>query len=308
MWLIIAVIGYAALAAVNILDKFILEKAVSRASVFVFYSSVCVLPILLLAFFGFGHPMNLFDWTITFVAGFSFALALWAMYLAFQRSEVSHAGPLNGAAVAVFVFIFSSLFLSETFDVRTLAAFAFLVAGSLLISREKSSNHRGWHSGMTWAVFSGLLFAVSHVASKYIYTQCGFAGGLIWTRGFFGIFSLLLLFSPAVRAAAKSMFFFGRKKQIESTTQNNSRGKAAAIVVNRTLSVLGVVLIQWAISLGSVTIVNALAGLQYAVIVIGMLALSKFKPNFIKEDYSRSEIIQELFAVLIIGVGLALLI
>ncbi|MFA5128078.1 MAG: EamA family transporter [Patescibacteria group bacterium] len=308
MWLLIAVIGYAALAAVNILDKYILEKAVSRASVFVFYSSVCVLPILLLAFFGFGHPTNLFDWSITFTAGFSFAFALWAMYLAFQRSEVSHAGPLNGAAVAVFVFILSSIFLGETFDARSLFAFGFLVVGSLLISHEKSSNHRGWHAGMTWAVFSGLLFAISHVASKYIYTQCGFVGGLIWTRGFFGIFSLLLLFSPAVRVAAKSMFSFGHNKKIESTAQNSSHGKAAAIAVNRVLSVLGVVLIQWAISLGSVTIVNALAGLQYAVIVIGMLVLSKFLPNFIKEDYGPSEIIQELAAVFVIGIGLALLI
>jgi drug/metabolite transporter (DMT)-like permease len=303
MWLAVAVIGYTALAAVNILDKYILEKAVSKSSVFVFYSSIIVLPILILALFGLNYPANWFDWMMTVVAGFTFALALWAMYLAFQRSEVSHVGPLNGAAVAIFVFCLSFFFLNELFNTQSLVAFGLLVLGCLLISREKSAAHRGWHSGMLLAILSGLLYAVSHVASKYLYDIYGFASGLVWTRGAFGAFGLILLLSPTVRAAAKSMFSF--KKQ---TGESRTKGKAAAIIINRTLAVSGVLLVQWAIALGSVTLVNALAGLQYAVIVIGMMVLSKFKPNFIKEEYSRGEIFQELSAVIIIGVGLALLI
>jgi drug/metabolite transporter (DMT)-like permease len=263
------------------------------------------LPILLVALVTpLNYPTSVLAWTIAVIAGFAFALGLWTMYSAFQRSEVSHAGPLNGAAVAVFVFILSSFFLQETFDARSFAAFGFLVIGSLLVSHEKSSGHRGWHSGMTLAVFSGLFFAVSHVASKYMYDQYGFLSGLVWTRGALGVFGILLLANPTVRSAAKAMFSFKHKQSEPDKTP----GKVTAIIVNRTLAVVGVVLVQWAISLGSVTLVNALAGLQYAVLVIGMLALTKFKPNFIKEDYSRSEIAQELGAVFIIGIGLALLI
>jgi len=303
MWLLVAVIGYVALAAVNILDKYILEKAVSKSSVFVFYSSVIVLPILILALFGLNYPANWFDWMMTVVAGFTFALALWTMYLAFQRSEVSHVGPLNGAAVAIFVFCLSFFFLNESFSTRSLIAFGLLVLGCLLISREKSAAHHGWHSGMILAIVSGLLYAISHVASKYLYDIYGFASGLVWTRGALGVFGLILLVNPAVRAAAKSMFSF---KRIPG--ENKPRGKTAAIIINRTLAVVGVLLVQWAIALGSVTLVNALAGMQYAIIVIGMLALSKFKPNFIKEEYSRGEIWQEVAAVIVIGIGLALLI
>ena len=82
----------------------------------------------------------------------------------------------------------------------------------------------------------------------------------------------------------------------------------ALIVTDKVLGVVAVVLIQYAIAVGSVTLVNALAGVQYAFLVVVVGLLSAFSPRLFKEEYRRGEMAQEAFAVFIIGVGLALLI
>jgi drug/metabolite transporter (DMT)-like permease len=303
MWFFIAIAGYLISALTMVLDKFILEKKITQPLIFVFYASVVVLPIFLFLPFGVTTLSGITDWMLAAVSGVMFALGLWTMYLSFGKSEVSHAGPLIGGVVAVFVLCLSSFFLGEQFSNQFLIAFCFLVAGSFMISHEKSAGKNGWHSGMNWAILSGLLFAVSHVSAKYLYDAYGFFSGLVWSRGALGVFGLFLLFAPSVRAELVKIF---SKRQAEETAPKKTG--ALIIIVNRLSGVIGVLLVQWAIALGSVTIVNALAGLQYALLIIAVFVLSKLFPKILKEEYAKGELIREFAAVLIIGVGMALLI
>ncbi|TAN33094.1 hypothetical protein EPN28_03800 [Patescibacteria group bacterium] len=307
MSITIAAIAYALLAATTILDKFILNKSVPRPAVFVFYSCVFVLPILLLSPFGVHLLRGFGDWLVAVVSGLAFAFGLWAMYIGFKDSEVSHSGPLVGAATAFFVLILSQTFLSEALSTRNLGAIIILIAGSLVISIEKSNNHDGWHGGMAWGVLAGLLFAVSHVAAKYLYEGYGFYSGLVWTRGALGLFALPLLFLPSVRA---DLF----KKKFDLPPHNlplikgERNHRVVLIFTNKTLGVIGGLLIQYAIAIGSVTLVNALAGLQFALLIIAVALLSKFAPRWFKEEYGKKEAIMEALAVILIAAGLAIII
>lgn len=303
MWLLIAVIGYCVSALTMVLDKFILEKKIAQPLIFVFYASIVVLPIFLFLPFGVQALSGILDWSLAGLSGLSFALGLWAMYLCLRTSEVSHAGPLIGGAVAIFVLCLSYLFLGERFSENFFIAFCLLVSGSLLISREKSAISNGWNQGTSWAVLSGLLFAISHVSAKFLYDAYGFFSGLVWTRGALGIFGIILLLSPAVRSEVKRIFSKRQKNDGQP-----AKGNALIIIINRLSGVVGVVLVQWAIALGSVTIVNALAGLQYAILVISVFAMTKFFPKVMKEDYAKGELVKEFMAVVLIGVGFALLI
>ncbi|MFH1292345.1 MAG: EamA family transporter [bacterium] len=299
LYLSIAVVGYIALAIVNIFDKFILTKAVPKPSVFVFYSTALVLPILLLVPFGAGFLSGSFDWIMAMIAGLFFVLALWAMYIGFQQSEVSHAGPLLGAGTAVFVLILGQIFLKEVLSAYQIIGILILIFGCLLISFEHSKKHNGLHMGMLWILLAGLCFAISHVASKYIYDVYEFFTGLVWTRGFMGVFGALLLFSPQVRK-----IFTGRPKK----TNNSNLKQLVLVFSSRSLAILAVILIQYSIAVGSVTIVNALAGVQFAVLIIIIALLSKFAPRLFKENFVRGELIWELVSVLVIAVGLVLVI
>ncbi len=301
MWLFIAIAGYVVLGIVGILDKFILSKSVPKPAVFVFYSSIFILPILLLVPFGVRWIDNTKDWLIAFVAGVTFAGALWTMYKGFLVSEVSHVGPLVGAATPFFVLLLNPFLLSEQITTRAFVAIVFLIIGSLVISFEQSKQHRGWHWGMAWGVAAGLFFALSNIASKYIYDGYGFYSGLVWTRGALGICGILLLFSKNVWGT----IFIKRK-----LTSKLQTGKARLLLVgtDKILGVIGVLLVQFAIATGSVTVVNALNGVQYAALVIMVAVMSKFTPKLFKEQYAPSEIIQEILAIILIAVGLGILI
>ena len=302
MWLGIAILGNIFLAIVNVFDKFILTKSVPKPVVFVFYSTAPLLAVWLLLPFGVENIFGIFDLLMVVIAGFCFALALWAMYIGFQSSEVSHAGPLLGAATPFFVLLLGLTFLHEKLTLLQLVGIFVLIIGSMIISLEKSRKHDGWHKGMLWVVLAGLLFAFSHVASKYIYDIYGFYSGLIWTRGFIGVFGVLLFLSPSVRR----LFNLGKNKRLRAKKEKRLFSQLMLVFSSRTLAVVGVILIQYAIALGSVSIVNAMAGVQFAVLIILVALLSKFWPKLFKESYGKREMALEFMAVLIIALGLIL--
>lgn len=299
MSLFIAIIGYICLAIVSIFDKFILSQAVPKPIVFVFYSTALVLPIFVLIPFGAGYLAYFTDYFLAAVGGVFFGLALWAMYIGFQQSEISHAGPLLGAVTPFFVLILGQLFLQESLTVYQTIGVFILIIGSLLVSVEKSKQHHGWHSGMLWIVLAGLLYAISHVASKYIYDAYGFYSGLVWTRGFMGLFGAILLLS----STARKTLLRSKPKQ---TNHASVLRQFILVFSSRTLAVAAVLLIQYAIAIGSVIIVNALAGIQFAFLIIVIVLLTKFVPRLFKEKFVSGELKSEFLAVAVIAVGLAL--
>lgn len=299
MSLLVAFIGYILAAIVNIFDKFILsEKKVSPA-VFVFYTTIFLLPVLLLVPFGVAFPVSILDWLVALASGVFFGLGLWTMYRAILHSEISHVGPLIGGVVPIAVLFFSNLFLGEYLTNRQLLAISFLIIGTLIVAAEQSKTHHGWHKGIWWGVASGLFFALSHVASKYSYDVYGFYSGLIWTRGALGLVGLFLLFFPTVRQE-----IFSRKKSAIHESRINN---LFVVLSSRILGVTSVLFIQYAISLGSVSVVNALSGVQYACLIILVFLLSRFRPKIFKEFYTRGEIVQEASAIIFIAIGLGLI-
>ncbi|MFH1789517.1 MAG: EamA family transporter [bacterium] len=309
-YLFFAIIGYILLGIVNIFDKFILTKAIKQPLVFVFYSTALVLPIFLFLPFGVLTLESPLHYFIASFAGIFFGLALWAMYKGFQESEVSHGAPLLGASTPFFVLILSVLFLREQLSGQQLVGIIILVIGSVMISFEKSRRHKGLHAGLLYIVLSGFLYAVSHVASKYIYDIYGFYSGLVWTRGFMALFGICLLFIPMVR---REIFCKDNsratKASINELNQKTSRPRQILLVVlSRVLAVVAVVIIQYAIAIGSVTIVNALAGAQFAFIIVTVMLLTKFVPKIFKEKFIVGEFEWEMISVLIIAIGMIVVI
>lgn len=297
MSIVLAIVGYTALGVVALLDKFILSKRVSHPLTYVFYTSIIFLLLFLLLPSGVYFPSDVVTWLVVATSGVFFFLGLWLMYIGVQKSEVSHVGPLMGAAISLSTVILSYIFLGEILAMEKMTAIGLLIIGSLIISFEKSRRHNGWHLGMLFGFLAGLAFAGSQVASKFVYDALGFYSGLILTRAGLGFCGLLLLAVPVVRAEV-----FNRQKM------NEPRRKKGIVIVNLLLGTLAVLLIQYAISLGSVSLVNAFEGLKYAVLIILIALLSKFFPKILKEEYSRWEMLQEILAVILIASGLILLI
>lgn len=297
MWLYFAIIGFALLAVVAILDKFIVSNEQVQPLVYAFYSSVIALPALIFIPFGVERVQTPFGWLIVALTGIACVLSFYGMFRAFSLSKVSHIGPLLGAAVPFCIFILSRFFLAEVLGGRQLIAMTILIIGSLTISLENSPKGFGWQRGIPWAVFAAINFAIFYVGAKYIDGLVGFYSGFIWAYGAAGLASLALLFFPSVRESL-------RKKGPKTAL---TKGKMIVFAADKIISLVATVLIQYAVAAGSVTIVNSLTGMKYAILVVLVALLSRFYPEKFKEDYIPGELVQEFFAVALIAIGVGLL-
>jgi drug/metabolite transporter (DMT)-like permease len=306
MWLTIALIGYAGMAVVSILDKFIISNEKVLPSVFVYYSTIYLLPLNFGLFIIPVLPTFRLE-MISIFSAITFTLGLWTMYRAMQKSEISHIGPFIGGLIPLIILILSQFFLTENISPIQLAGILLLSLGTFVISFQDIGSD--WKSGVMWAVASVLSFSMSHVASKYVYDQIGFSTGLVLIWGFMGVIGvLLLIFVMPVREIV-----FPRKNIIshlaDKFAAHKKKNKSLALVVaDKSLSAVGIFMIQYSVSLGSVTKVYALAGVQYGLLVVLVALLTKFAPKYFNESYEEGEMKKELIAVGIIALGLALLV
>ena len=317
MWLFFALFGYACLAVVSILDKFILSKEKVSPIVFVFYSTVFLFPLAGFIPWLTPLPSPLF-WILVLIGASAFVFSLWTMYLAFQKSEISHSGPLIGALIPLFILVLSGVFLGETILPTQIFGIILLSIGTLTIAIQKKKPHHDFWQTIKFAGASAFLFAVFHVTAKSLYSEFGFSHGFFYLWGTVGVIGLSLLLTRSVRQAIFPALGFFRQRRISLWLRqifnnrifhkNTTKLQVFTITTDKILSALGVFLVQYSISLGSVTKVNALNGFQYGLLIILVAGLSRFWPKAFTEHYQAGEFKQELFAVLIIAVGLVYLV
>lgn len=295
MWYLSAIIGYALLAAVFILDKRILSNELKQPIVYTFYSTVflvlvgaawLVVPLL-------ASPVL---WTLALISGLAFGTALWCLFVALQKSEASHLDPFVGAIITLATLAGAERWLHESLTAKQIIGCAVLAAASFLLAREETAKHRGWHIGYMWGIVSGVLFAVSHLTAKAVYSAADFWPAFVATRFTIGLFGLLLLTAPAVWRTFK-------RKTVRKRAQHHP---VTIVVGTKVLSLVANSAIQHAIALGSVAIVNALAGLQYALMFVGILAFNAWRPGFFREYVSRRELWLESAALLLVMLGVYL--
>jgi len=297
LWFWVVFASQFANAGAQILDKFLLTKKFPRVSVLTFWTAVWNLLGVVFIFWDFVFFPG---WTILILAllsGVFFTIALQFLYSALKTGEASHIGPLVGGIVPIVSFIASYFWLHERLSGFQLFAIGLLVLGTLLISFEKSRKHNGWHIGMVWGIIAGLFFGLSYVLTRGVFLQTTFSTGFVWARigGF--VAALPLLLSPLVRG---DIFVNtkAKKAKLESGL--------IVLIINKTLAVIYFLGMNYALSLASATVVNALAGLQYAIMFLMIYICTKTVPKFFQEQFTRREIAMQVLAILIIISGLAL--
>jgi len=298
-WLIITLIAYLLNAIAAVIDKTMLKKNVLSPISYVF--SIAMLGAVLILFvlpFGFTVP-NLFILIISLIAGAVFTWGLILLFQALQKDEATRTSAMIGGLVPIFVFILAWYVLEEKLTSNQYLAFIFLIVGIFLMALD--FQERIIRKTLWIALPASVLFAVSHVLTKFVYINTDFLSGFVWTRLGAFISILVLLISAKNRAIIKRDFKKNKNQpsKAKSTTFRFLFGQACGGG--------GAILIQYAIFLGSVTLVNALQGAQYGFVFILAALATLFLPKLIKETISREIIFQKILAILIIGIGLYLI-
>lgn len=295
MWLVIVTIGYLLNAISSVVNKSLLNKDIPNPVVYTFYICILGLAVFALAPFGLAWiGFNMF--IISLIAGILFTGALLSMFTALLNDEVSRVIPLIGGLQPVFVFWLAFFFLGERLLNNQVIAFVLVLLGGLLITIRWQKASRQQVKLFFLSLLSALLFALSFVLSKYIFDSTDFISGFIWTRvgSFLGAVVLLL--------------WAVNRKAIFGNVKTAGRTVGLIFILGQVAGALSFIMINWAMAMGSVTLVNALQGLQYVFLFIIVLLLAKRYPEWLKENTRGLVLVQKIIAILLISGGLYLLV
>jgi len=291
-WLFITIGAYLLFALANVGDKLMITKYKTEPIVYAFYVGFLGIGSLVLIPFGVVNPglMQLF-WSL--VGGFSFVFALYAMYKAISHGETSTAITILGGTAPIFTFVMAFLFLHERLSWNQLIAFGFLVTAIIVISWQTKKDPEDISKPLIkWAIIAGFVFAISFVSAKYIYSVQDFISGFFWIR-IGGFITAIVIYLSAHH----------RKLIIKDFKRPKKTNKAKLLFIIQVLGGAGVVGQNYAFSLASATLINALQAVQYAFIFVLVRFLGKSHPE-IKEKFSHKIVVRKTIAIVLIAIGL----
>jgi uncharacterized membrane protein len=298
-WIIIAVLAHFLTALAVIIDKFLLaSKRVGHPSTYAFYTGALSIFTLVLAPWGF-HWMSTKDIALSFISGIIFIYGILFVFKALRDNEASRVNPVVGTTVPIVAFIFASIFLSEDLNRSQLIGVVMLILGGWVIAWEFDGKNKGkLFGGFFQAVIAGVFLAFAFSFFKVLYLKDTFINIFIWTRLGLVLGSLSLLLFPAWKKIITGSFSGFKKPE-----KKNYR-TGFLFTFNKIIAGVGSILLNYAISIGSVTIVNALTVMEYAFVFILGSIFSFFMPQVFHESRDARVRMQKIIALAIIAVGL----
>jgi drug/metabolite transporter (DMT)-like permease len=88
--------------------------------------------------------------------------------------------------------------------------------------------------------------------------------------------------------------------------EKTQKQSAFLFVGNKVLGGTGSILLNWAISLASVTIINALIALEYTFVFLLGIFFARWFPTIFRENSDFRIIIQKISAIVLISIGVFL--
>jgi len=304
-WIIVAFLAYFLLAIANLGDKFLVDNILKSSKAYAFVVCFMGLIAFVVAPWFLEWP-GFSSFIFNLVNGAIFTLALWTLYEGLKKGEASKILVIIGGLTPVFSFIFSYFIFHEVFTITQLIGVLIILLGvSLIIFLPAERNlltrlffwlkieDKSKKGGIKIAILSALLYSLYFIGTKLAYGYQPFVSSFLWTRLGAFLFALLFLMKNIDRKEILKMF--------QKSDSNKSKG---LVLLNQVIGSSGFVLQNYAIFLGSVVLVNALQGFQYALILIISALLSLFAPKLLNEKFSKRIIIQKSAAVFLIMIGI----
>ena len=302
-WLLIIISAYFIFAITSLIDKYILTRHFQNPKIFAFYVGLGnILALTFVPFVNFSIP-DFSQIFLSFFSGATFLFALYALYRALSAFEISRVVPAIGGILPLFTFGLTYIVFGgkEGLSSNELLAFFLLILGSVLVSLEKGKSIT--LRSLQMSAIAAFLLSLTFVSAKLVYLEQSFWSGFIWMRigGFFT--GVCFLFSTEVRKELFKTRSILRPKTYQTFFFNQGLGALAFLLQN------------WAIALAPiacVAVINALAGVQYAVLLIYTILISLIFPRWaertgLKESITGKILFQKIFAILLVSSGLIIL-
>lgn len=294
MWLPFALFAYILFAGVTIADKYLLTRPIPDARVYAFYTGILGLFAFVLAPFGFTIPHGPILFLEIF-AGVLFIGALLLFFMGLQDGEVSRIGIAAGGLVPFFTLLFVYLGTGELPTTSHLIAFAFLILGSFVILFDRLAGILPNSKVLGLIFASSFLFGLYFTITKFLFSAESFVSVFLWIKAGGAMFAIFLLISPVVRRTIFTHKKSPSKKTGGVLVAKNAAGGVAAILQHLAVSTA---------RFGEVALVNALQGVQFALVFLIAIFFAKRFPAILagmREEVTVAKVIGT--ALVIVGIA-----
>ncbi len=292
-WLYFAIAGYFLNALAALGDKIVLGKVLPKPIGYAFWQGILSVAVVLIIPFGFSI-IGSQHIAASLAAGALWTVGLYFFFEALFLSDASRTLPIILSLSPLFLFAFETIGFRTGFTGGEFIGAILLVAGSVFLSLdfENREDYR-IHIFSLFAGLAALFFSLSLFLIKDLFSKETFLNVFIWSRFGMVVGALLFLIFPGMRREIFSVTEFIRKPR-----------HVGSIITVKILGSAGGLLIYFAIARASVTLVNALEGIQYAFIFILALLASIYWPRLIRESFGFKTLVQKISGILLVSAGL----
>ena len=274
----------------NVINKFLMTKKFqSYYPIAVYLNSIDLIfaaAVYLTTSVSFMFPYAL----LALIFGVLPVVAFWFYTKALMVEEISRITPLF-QFIPIFVVFMSVPFLDEILSAQKYLGIALIVLTSLLISYRKSKDGGSFSSALKLMIPFSVIFAVYNILNKFLLGYLDYWSVFFWMMiGSFLAVMLMLVFPKP------------RKEFLDTLPLLGKRTFAVSLLGESTY-ILGTLFSLIATSLGYISLVSALSGLQTFFVFVYMLILSLFLPNILKEETTKGIVLLKLSAVILMFIG-----
>lgn len=288
----IAIVAHALIGISLIWDKVLLRQPATRDLVsYVFWLGAISIFGLALIPFGYHTPPFRLG-LLAFGTGALHLVAVFFYYAALNAGEASQTLAIMGGFSPTATALFGIALLPYPVGRTGLPGFVLLTLGGFAMFLSEKMN---WRRVLPHVIASSVCFGLVNVLEKVVYNSTHFVTGYVYFT--------LGTFAGAMALLARSSW----RKRVFQKSQEASPRSRLWYFVNRFLSGVGSFLIFFAISRANPAVVDAIAGVRYAIIFLGALLLTKFKPVWLAENFSRHALIGKAAGTALVVAGLVVL-
>ncbi len=289
-WIPIAIASYLSLSFVDITSKIIRTKyfktSAGLMSLLLIGQSIPVFAIPLVG----NWNLEITTMLLSFFVGAFTAIPYLLYSSSLQREEVSRVSAL-WQALPIFVLILAYVFLGERLPELFYLSFIFLVIGSLLVSAKDLKNITKPDIVFWMMISASLMWASQLVFMKFLYMS----------NDLLAVF-IVMCSGRLVAGVLTALFIDGKNFSTDLFSTDKK-----LLIIFFLANVFGVSLYHYAISMGSVTMVEAISGFQAFFTLFLAVTLSKTIPSLIDEVTELKAVAHKLVAITLMFIGLALL-
>ena len=286
--ILIAIIAHGLVGISLVWDKVLLQrKGMQSLASYVFWLGAISIFGLVLIAFGFHFP----SWKVAGIAvaaGFCDLAATYFYYGALQAGEASEELAAMGGFSPVATVLIAMPLLGTRLHGQVMGFILMTFGGFVMFFAEKVPLRKM----LPRVIAAAALFGLTNVLQKIAFNEAKFVSGYVFFT--FGTFvgSMALLIPPSWR------------KQILHPREQPKPKSRVGYFANRFVAGVGSFLVVFAVSRADPAVVEAISGVRYVVIFLGAYAITRWRPSWFREDFSKWTIVIKSAATSLVVAGL----